>query len=78
MLGEMEILWSISNQTIMKFLPDAEVGAALASQKPKSGLCQLEHLWPEAKKWRKIRSFKEHLKNTLQEMGELFIKNHMF
>ena len=78
MHGEMEILWSISNQTIMKFLPDAEVGAALVSQKPISGLCQLEHLWSEAKKWRKIRSFKEHLENTLQEMDELFIKNHMF
>ena len=78
MLGEMGISWSISNQIIMKFLPDAEVGAALVSQKPISGLCQLEHLWSEVKKWRKIRSFKERLKNTLQEMDELFIKKHMF
>ena len=78
MLGEMEILWSISNQIIMKFLPDAGVGAALASQKPISGLCQLEHLWSEVKKWRKIRSFKEHLENTLHEMNEEFITNHMF
>ena len=78
MLGEMEILWSISNQIIMKFLPDAAGGAALASQKPISGLCQLEHLRSEVKKWRKIRSFKEHLENTLHEMNEEFITNHMF